>query len=433
MAGTLPKLSNLGRTSAAELAKLVRDYLESADRVLEAITGGVDELGEGLPSAETTDGALTAIFATMAARRFAPSGEIGLLPAREGALAAVSALPKNGAFVVRRRYGFDGFRPMTLNEVAVEAAVTRERVRQVEAKALERLRLGVGPLFGRLLEEGKETVWHILSGGHAVATSASIATNRGKLDPLHRLAIDVLYKGEEEWVAAEGVETARGWRRRASEPPTAPADRLRDRLRGLAFPRPVDDSAAAVGLSVTAMIEAIDNEPGVKSVDGFVFTGFVGARVRRAAILYRLAAEADLPLLFDIQTLAGRHRRQYPEDAVASRMILKELQEHAHLFVHLFDSLWLTLPLDGEQPLDAMSRSLLPFERLPVMDDGGFDEQSIGRMLVDHLLQNGPQRLGDLQEVARAKGHASGVSVGPILLANPCFQRVLPGTYGLLQ
>jgi hypothetical protein len=111
-------------------------------------------------------------------------------------------------------------------------------------------------------------------------------------------------------------------------------------------------------------------------------------------------------------------------------MILIELQERQHLFVHLFDSLWLTLPLGGDQPPDALSPSVLPYERRSLRDDGGFEEDSIGRMLVEHLKRNGPQRMTDLQEVARAAGQ-SVASVGPILLANPCFQRVLPGTYGL--
>ncbi len=42
--------------------------------------------------------------------------------------------------VVRMRYGFDDGRMKTLEEIGVLFAVTRERIRQIEAKALRKLR-----------------------------------------------------------------------------------------------------------------------------------------------------------------------------------------------------------------------------------------------------------------------------------------------------
>ena len=42
--------------------------------------------------------------------------------------------------VIRRRYGLDDGKPKTLEEVGREFNVTRERIRQIEAKALRKLR-----------------------------------------------------------------------------------------------------------------------------------------------------------------------------------------------------------------------------------------------------------------------------------------------------
>ena len=49
--------------------------------------------------------------------------------------------------VLRQRYGLDGAQSRTLNELAEEMGVSRESVRQVEVKALKKLR-------GVLLKDG---------------------------------------------------------------------------------------------------------------------------------------------------------------------------------------------------------------------------------------------------------------------------------------
>ena len=43
--------------------------------------------------------------------------------------------------VIRLRYGIDDGRPRTLLEVAKEFGVTREEIRQIESKAIKKLRL----------------------------------------------------------------------------------------------------------------------------------------------------------------------------------------------------------------------------------------------------------------------------------------------------
>ncbi len=52
---------------------------------------------------------------------------------------ALSTLPKREAAVLERRYGLAGQDPMSLEVIGRELGLTRERVRQIEAQALERL------------------------------------------------------------------------------------------------------------------------------------------------------------------------------------------------------------------------------------------------------------------------------------------------------
>ena len=54
--------------------------------------------------------------------------------------AALAALNPRTRYIVQRRYGLDGSAPMTLEELSVELGITRERVRQLEHKALRELR-----------------------------------------------------------------------------------------------------------------------------------------------------------------------------------------------------------------------------------------------------------------------------------------------------
>lgn len=53
---------------------------------------------------------------------------------------AVRALPSRERLVVVRRYGLDGRDPQTLSALAAALKISTERVRQIEAKALEKLR-----------------------------------------------------------------------------------------------------------------------------------------------------------------------------------------------------------------------------------------------------------------------------------------------------
>ena len=59
---------------------------------------------------------------------------------QERLTACLQALPEREAFIVRMRYGLDADRPHTLQEIADILDLSRERVRQLEKVAFERLR-----------------------------------------------------------------------------------------------------------------------------------------------------------------------------------------------------------------------------------------------------------------------------------------------------
>ena len=52
----------------------------------------------------------------------------------------ISSLDPREAEIIMKRYGFDGGQPQTLEELGESMGVSRERVRQLENRALEKLK-----------------------------------------------------------------------------------------------------------------------------------------------------------------------------------------------------------------------------------------------------------------------------------------------------
>ena len=69
---------------------------------------------------------------------------------REAMERALEELPARYAMILRMRYGIDGDKPRTLEYIAQKLNLSRERVRQIEAQALSRLR---HPAIRRKLRE----------------------------------------------------------------------------------------------------------------------------------------------------------------------------------------------------------------------------------------------------------------------------------------
>ena len=73
-------------------------------------------------------------------RSAAPTDAVAFTMLKEQLLGVLDTLTPREEKVLRLRYGLDDGRPRTLEEVGKEFNVTRERIRQIEAKALRKLR-----------------------------------------------------------------------------------------------------------------------------------------------------------------------------------------------------------------------------------------------------------------------------------------------------
>ncbi len=75
-----------------------------------------------------------------------------LVEAEDAALiaAATRALPPQWRTIIVRRFGLDGAPAMTLAAIGEALGLSRERIRQIEAKAMESLRASIEEAWGRL-------------------------------------------------------------------------------------------------------------------------------------------------------------------------------------------------------------------------------------------------------------------------------------------
>ena len=69
--------------------------------------------------------------------------------------AVVNTLPEREAMVLKLRYGLGGYKELTLDDIGKQFKVTRERIRQIEAKAIRRLR---SPTRQALLQEHSDAL-----------------------------------------------------------------------------------------------------------------------------------------------------------------------------------------------------------------------------------------------------------------------------------
>ena len=74
------------------------------------------------------------------ANQMSPNDSAGFEGLRRTTLDALEGLTKREAKVLRMRFGIDMNTDHTLEEVGKQFDVTRERIRQIEAKALRKLR-----------------------------------------------------------------------------------------------------------------------------------------------------------------------------------------------------------------------------------------------------------------------------------------------------
>lgn len=140
-------INKLARTNRILVQRLGRDPTPEeiaeemglpVERVVEIQRISQDPVSLEMPVGEEEDSHLGDFLEDEKSKAPQEFAEAGML--REQLAAVLNTLTPREEMVIRLRYGLDYAHPRTLEDVGKEFGVTRERIRQIEAKALRKLR-----------------------------------------------------------------------------------------------------------------------------------------------------------------------------------------------------------------------------------------------------------------------------------------------------
>ena len=144
MVETINKLTRVSRILLQKLgreptpAEIAKEMGISEERVCEIQKIAQDPVSLETPIGEEEDSHLGDFIEDVTTAT--PSDSVSTTMLKETLLSVLNSLTPREEKVLRLRYGVDDGRPRTLEEVGKEFNVTRERIRQIEAKALRKLR-----------------------------------------------------------------------------------------------------------------------------------------------------------------------------------------------------------------------------------------------------------------------------------------------------
>ncbi|MBR6788917.1 MAG: RNA polymerase sigma factor RpoD [Clostridia bacterium] len=144
MVETINKLTRTTRFLVQELGReptpseIAKEMGVTEDKVREIQQIAQDPVSLETPIGEEEDSHLGDFLED--AHATSPQEQVSITLLKEELMCVLETLTPREQAVIRLRYGIDGSHPRTLEEVGKRFGVTRERIRQIEAKALRKLR-----------------------------------------------------------------------------------------------------------------------------------------------------------------------------------------------------------------------------------------------------------------------------------------------------
>lgn len=336
-------------------------------------------------------------------------------------------LPERMSEILNRRFGINQDRGETLEEIGIDFGITRERIRQIEAKAFMKLRIILRSFpIAPYLKKDSLSIWKALSTDNSILLKNMLRERECLLDPHYFLAFEIGGIELSEFLDGIAENHTFGWYldHSTSGQIRQSAEKIKTIIASRPLPFAINGLSKHKGLSnIEAAILLV---LGLPIFNGYVLPQVPRARLKRALGLHTLLdiANASLPLLI----LLEEYHKFHPDDLCNARDAEIVMEALPHLFVEITANRWKSLGAGG---------ILKKSEKIVNQNYQGptaGEDNSISSSLYTALLESGPTQLRDLFENAETilpEGRSIN-SIGPILLTRcDLFIRVLPGVYGL--
>jgi RNA polymerase sigma factor (sigma-70 family) len=402
--GAFLRIDGLGRNSVSELDYLVREYV--AVVASRGPSSDLSEIGDdeavqpAPPPADETPADLDDLIEDL-----------------------LTLLPERQREVLSRRYGFGGWHAETLDEVGSDLGVTRERIRQIEKKALYTLATKkTKAALASALEDRFDEHWELLAQGRSWIFENEYSQIMQLIPGEHALAIDLAFGGAYAWMQAVAHEWRYGFYRCAEVDDLlleAALAALNTELDGRPMPALQIDPP---GFSRAASDIALNLGSVFRTQGAYIDPDGFTRRKRRAIGLHRILRSIGVAPK-DVAVRA--YRSAFPEDLCNVRDLEIAVFQMPHLFLKVDeDSRWAVGDAEPIELPDISSANSSP-KRLA-------SEASLTGTIRQALEELGPSRFIDVRSMVLSRRQdISAASVGPVMILSEEFERVLPGVYAL--
>lgn len=340
--------------------------------------------------------------------------------------------------VLSLRYGFSGKNKETLEEVGQRFGVTRERIRQLEVKAIKKLSLEVfKQQIIELLDDNAERIYISISDRFGVVRERDLLAIRKSILPgEHLLLMEIANGSLGEWLNSIADKITDGW--------------YHGRVDRESVERCIDEfTLAAKELSLPTLLRTLKNQINVEDeifdaalssksdwtqYKGLVLDKPVGSRKKRLARLFELLYDnpQSLVRLVDIYNLT------YPEEMCTFRDAVIVMSDAPQLFISLGGEAWATVGYLEESDLLEFENRNYPTDNFDDSDTPSSEQDDEGShnlvgFIRQLLKETGPIHFVQLRDLLtqRSNGRYAPGGLGPMLLYTDDFVRLAPGVYGL--
>ena len=340
--------------------------------------------------------------------------------------------------VAKKRYGLDCESPCTLEEIAGVLGVTRERVRQIQIKVVERLKVSaMGALLpGMLSKLDADEIWARLSSSGVIYKADVNRAFEKQLKGEFMLALECCGMTVATWLSTIATEGALAWYRSSFSQYELAMLLLKVEVliqqAGMPLPLPTISQHLGISENDAGMLICLSSK--YKMFEGFTFEGSIGARARRTVHLHQLLNSETTFL--SLQNLVVLHNYQFPKESCTTRDADIVMREAPHLFVMLGDKGWCSI---GSYQADKSYRSdpsIIDNDAAQQTDPVEMADDSNVTSIITTILRNrGLSNFMDIvTEFQNIAGNTySAHSVGPTLFTRDDFVKFAPSIYGLRE